>query len=327
MIIKEFIERCSALNKKSSVYSDMEIKALAHRALQDIYEIPEHRILTEPYLQIPSSAKFTTTEETCISESPLSDEYEQKKIIRRIVSGEPIQYIVGYERFCGNKYKVGPGVLIPRPETEQLVKLILKNIEQLPRDVKESDKKFRIIDLCTGSGCIAWELWRALDYNSLEVYGCDISEAALHYAKHQQVKNCSPIFFLCDILSENATDIILEKTSGDKFDILVSNPPYIAHKERVDMHINVKEFEPAEALFVPDEDPQKFYKSIVRIAEKTVKPNGKLFLECNNLYIKETANLLEMSGFKSIEVVRDFSDVNRFLSATLIVPPGELSKT
>ena len=108
----------------------------------------------------------------------------------------------------------------------------------------------------------------------------------------------------------------------------MSNPPYITQRERVDMQVNVKEFEPAEALFVPDEEPQKFYKSIVRIAEKIVKPNGKIFFECNDLYIKETANLLEMSGFKDIEIVKDFSDADRFLTAT--VNPHlseELSKT
>ena len=305
MNVKDFIEKCVKACSGTKLYSKAEAKALAFRVLEDIYEIPKYRILSD--------------QQEIIDQSKAPDK-NIEAIISRLSSGEPIQYIIGYESFCGHKFKVGPEVLIPRPETAELVELAFQDIEEKKKE------QLRILDLCTGSGCIAWSLWHKLNLAELatplnvEVYACDISDKALECAKRQKIKTpkenaAPPQFFKCNILANDAVSII-QKSSGEKlFDVIISNPPYIAEKEKIAMHTNVKDFEPKEALFVPDEDPQKFYRAISRIAQEILKPNGKLFLECNNLYIEETANLLKANGFRKIRTKKHITDTPRFICA------------
>lgn len=333
MTIKDFIEKCtercagsssssSAIRSSSSsaihssLYSQAEAKALAWRVLQDLYGIPKLRILTEPSSEICKH----TSEGAAIAVS----ESELEGIIERLTSGKPVQYIVGFETFCGHKFKVAPGVLIPRPETEQLVKIVIEEIKGCERE--NGQEALRVLDLCTGSGCIAWSIWAALNGGSInsaartkaEVYACDISEKALQIAENQPIPQPEegplPHFFPCDILESDAPKVI--KRLAPTFRIIISNPPYITERERTQMHPNVKEHEPAEALFVPDEDPQKFYKAIARIAEETLERGGKLYLECNPLYIEETANLLKESGFANVKILNDFLEKPRFITAT-----------
>lgn len=379
MTIKDFIDRCvkACAGTEAALYSEAEAKALAFRVLEEIYEIPKYRILTEQQAHICKQLKESEIKNS--SSLPSASEEELDAIIGRLAAGEPIQYVVGYESFGGHKFKVGPEVLIPRPETEQLVKIALKEIvaevaqqgleqqgaQQAAMQQRQQLEQhpLRVLDLCTGSGCIAWSIWAALQTDgkidnadvtnentndackrfsnsNVEVYGCDISEAALKIAENQNILRAgAPHFFKCDILSEGAVKTIQKNcgvtesnytesnsaepncTESDftsnpqRFDAIISNPPYIAEKEKVAMRTNVKDFEPQEALFVPDEDPQKFYRAIARIAEETLKPNGKLFLECNNLYIEETANLLKASGFQSVQILSDFTSAPRFIAA------------
>ena len=229
-----------------------------------------------------------------------------------LVTGRPLQYVLGFTEFCGHRFKVGEGCLIPRPETEELVSRIIDDLyadEDAPvmpgatghLSDDEEDGPFSILDICTGSGCIAWSL--AAEFPEAMVYGCDLSEAALRYACKQRVKlrGAKPIFFSADVLAEPPAGL-------PKFDVIVSNPPYICDSERAAMRPNVLDFEPAEALFVPDDDPLKFYRAIARWADALLRPDGHVYLEINERFGPEVAAL-----FPGSQVVPDISGRDRFV--------------
>ena len=227
--------------------------------------------------------------------SPVIKE-EIKGIERRLLKQEPIQYITGEARFHGMEMKIRPGVLIPRPETEELVDLIIDDFKDKP--------DLRILDLCTGSGCIAISLVRNLPFS--KVTAIDISPEAIEVAKENSLKLKTRI----NLLRE---DIFLWQPEH-KFDIMVSNPPYVMDREALDMEKNVLDYEPHEALFVRDENPLVFYKRITDLGHEFLEDNGKLYLEINPLKVDELVNLMESKGFSDIDVHKDIYGKDRFLS-------------
>ncbi len=256
--------------------------------------------------------------------------------LRRLSGGEPLQYVLGYQEFCGRRFRVGPGVLIPRPETEELVRAAL---EKLPAEGSA-------LDLCTGSGCIAWTL--ALDRPGARVTAVDISPEALAVAGSQIDKfgpgegvpldtmaarghvngrgpafgweGCSeaevsrgtpspgPTFVQRDILQ------VPEEFEGAPFDVLTANPPYIRESERAQMHANVLQHEPELALFVPDADPLLFYRAIARWAQRFLRPGGFGIVEINEELGADTAGVFAAAGLKDVALASDFRGKERFVT-------------
>ncbi len=314
----------------SSLYSLEEINSLSQRVLEDIFNIPRYKQVTSPNdsLEAPQTAGDRY--------APLNPEH----VIERLAQGEPVQYIAGFEYFCGEKFNVGSGVLIPRPETEELVTKIVAdaNSHSELNAPNASDKKLVVLDLCTGSGCIAWSLWKGIP--NAKVYGCDISDAALHYAVSQNITRVSPVseqipqsaehvphtavplakqvqrgpvFFKQDILSNEYSEE-LQNLKG-KVDILVSNPPYIAESEKKQMHKNVLEFEPSTALFVTDDNPLLFYKRIAELGMELLSPSGKIYLEINPLFASELKQHFEQTGYSQVQILKDITGKQRFAIA------------
>ncbi|HUW91993.1 MAG TPA: peptide chain release factor N(5)-glutamine methyltransferase [Bacteroidales bacterium] len=218
---------------------------------------------------------------------------------RRAASGEPIQYIIGYTLFCGQRIEVGPGVLIPRPETEEMTAMIIAENQGFDGTV---------MDLCTGSGCIAISV--AAAFPGAEVYGTDNSETALTKAARNAASNNAAVkLFLADILTAPAASFPVS-------DIIISNPPYVRRSEMKLMRPNVLDHEPHEALFVSDDDPLIYYRSIASIASERLRMNGIMYLEINEALGSESAGLFLKSGFVSVTVTEDINSRKRFLKAS-----------
>lgn len=209
----------------------------------------------------------------------------------------PIQYILGETEFYALHFKVGPGVLIPRPETEELVDLIIK---QAPKG------EISILDIGTGSGCIAVSLAKFLPHAKVTAF--DISQDALTIASQNAAQNGVEVSFV-------EKDILTTDALHQNFDIIVSNPPYVLNIEKQKMQPNVLEHEPHTALFVPDEDPLLFYRKITQLAQNHLNPNGKLYFEINEALGNETVHLLESLGFKNVMLKKDFFGKDRVVVA------------
>lgn len=222
-------------------------------------------------------------------------------ILDRLKAGEPIQYILGKANFYGLYLNVNKSTLIPRPETEQLVDMIVKKYSRI------SD--LRILDIGTGSGAIAIALARNLPFSKLTAI--DISKDAVKVAEENADSlKCNDIKFI-------TADIFKFEPYPESFDIIVSNPPYICLSEAEEMEDNVLEHEPHSALFVPDDDPLRYYRHIAMIAKNGLSPNGSLFFEINPLYSDQLKRLLEKSGFSDVEITKDTFNRERFISAKL----------
>lgn len=222
-------------------------------------------------------------------------------VVARLMADEPIQYIFGNAGFYGMKLRVTPDVLIPRPETAELVDWIV--------DDNGTRKDVRVLDMGTGSGCIAIALKRNLPF--ADVTAIDNSEAALQVAEsNSQSLNADVNYRLCDILSLAAN--VPAALSGT-FGIIVSNPPYIAEHERAAMEANVLQHEPHQALFVPDSDPLEFYRAILQYAHSHLDASGAVYFEINPLYVKELEALAWNTGFRNVEVRRDSFGKERFM--------------
>ena len=218
-------------------------------------------------------------------------------IIARLRRHEPLQYIIGSALFHGHRFKVNPAVLIPRPETEQLVDLI---IDENPA----SD--LRVLDMGTGSGCIAISLARALKFPTVDAF--DISRDAVAVARENAaLLKVKVRLFESDMLSPQPSAT---------YDIIVSNPPYICWSEREAMDSNVKDYEPGQALFVPDNDPLLFYKAIAPYAARSLERGGRLYLEINRRFGNEVKRLLEDNGFNEVRIIDDAYGNPRFAVAT-----------
>ena len=213
----------------------------------------------------------------------------------------PIQHIIGYTEFCGSRIKVGPEVLIPRPETEEMV----KSLTPVPSPTGEG---CRILDLCTGSGCVAIALKKA--FPQAVVTAVDVSETALAIAKENAESNNTDINFIhADILDIDSIP------SNHLYSMIISNPPYVTERERARMQRNVLDYEPEQALFVPDDDPLRFYRAIAKIAARQLAADGLLAVEINEAFADETAALLRGHGF-SPTVHTDFRGKPRWIAAT-----------
>ena len=233
----------------------------------------------------------------------------------RLCSGEPIQYVIGHSEFCGRRFRVSRDVLIPRPETELLcreaIKLALR-LRQMRSPYGKSASPVRVLDLCTGSGNIAWTV--ALSVPGAHVVGVDNSEAALEVARSQSFSTelkssgaLAPTFVNADVLDTE------QEFNFGPFDLILSNPPYIMEKEKPLLRRNVLDYEPASALFVPDEDPLLFYRAIIRWSDRFLSQDGKGLTEINEVLGKETAELFLNSLYPKTETVKDFYDKNRFI--------------
>jgi len=225
--------------------------------------------------------------------------------LKRLQEKEPVQYVIGKTNFKNLTFKVTPDVLIPRPETEEFVDWILKDIQ-----AQRSKNKLRILDIGTGSGCIAISLAKKVKH--AKVCALELSTKAIQIAKENALNNKVEIEFLHeDIL--NISRLPLD------YDIIVSNPPYIRNQEKLQMHDNVLKFEPEEALFVFDDNALLFYDKIGDLAKKHLLEKGNLYFEINQYMGKETANLLEIKGFSNIEIRKDFMGNDRMIKAQLAI--------
>lgn len=226
-----------------------------------------------------------------------NEEEKVKSILQRLEKYEPIQYIEGKKYFSGREFFVRQGVLIPRPETEELVELAAQACKP----------NAKILDIGTGSGCIAISLAKKLP--EAEVHAWDISEAALEVAKQNNEQLSASVHF------EQHDILIYQATGEEAFDLIISNPPYITESEKAEMEANVLAWEPSIALFVPDNDPLLFYRRIGELALRMLTPNGKLFFEINRAYGDATKQLLCNQGYKNIHIQKDLSGNDRFVYA------------
>jgi release factor glutamine methyltransferase len=231
-------------------------------------------------------------------------QYNEKNLdalVYRLQQHEPIQYVLGEAHFYGLNLIVTPAVLIPRPETEELVHLIIQENRHIA--------SLSILDIGTGSGCIPITLSKYL--KDAEIYAIDISQEALAIAQKNTQKNeARVIFHRFDILSSNLDTLPL-------FDIIVSNPPYVRETEKNNMQANVLCYEPMQALFVPDNQPLLFYERIAQLASKKLRKGGKLYFEINENFGTQVADLLLSLHFKEVKVLRDLQGKNRIVKGNL----------
>lgn len=229
----------------------------------------------------------------------LSDFVLQKvdNIVERVEQGEPIQYVLGWARFEGNRFKVTPDTLIPRPETQELVDYIISR--------HGNEKDLRVIDIGTGSGCIAISLARGLKFPL--VSAIDISQSALEVALENAKLLKTQVRF------EHRDALNLQTIGNERYNIIVSNPPYIADSERAEMDDRVLAYEPATALFVPDEDPLRFYRAIAMWGTQVLLPGGAIYYEINPRYAIEMQSMMRGLGYIDVEVIEDMQAKERFV--------------
>ena len=229
-----------------------------------------------------------------ISGNRLRDLHE---MLSRLQKNEPIQYIIGIESFCGLTFEVNPDVLIPRPETQELVRWIEADWKSVP---------CRILDIGTGSGCISISLAKFLE--GAEVESWDISEGALQVARRNCARNGVEVLL-------RQQDVLSAVPGGEPYQVIVSNPPYICEKEKADMDANVLDWEPETALFVPDADPLLFYRKIAELGVSMLCEVGALYFEINRAYGGETLRMLEGLGYRQLELRKDDFGNDRMIKA------------
>ena len=279
------------------------------QSLTPLYDAGEAQAIVRTVLDVEYG--MTLTDIICGKVNELSSDEERnlEEIIARLQNGEPVQYVLGKADFAGRTFHVEPGVLIPRPETAELCQWIEEEVSSL-----KADERKQILDICTGSGCIAITL--GLNIPNSEVTGWDISEDALRIAQGnvEMLKAGNVrIEYQDALMLPKAAEA--ESSLSKGWNIIVSNPPYICEKEKADMEKNVLEHEPSIALFVPDEDPLKFYRAIAEYASSALKSEGALYFEINPIYEKETREMLEELGFKDIETKEDAFGKKRMMKA------------
>ena len=287
MLLTQLIKR--GVETISALYPEGEAKEMVYAFLEHHIGTKRHTHIIEPAYEVPEEKALQAV-----------------AAFERMAVGEPMQYVAGRADFYGRQFRVTPDVLIPRQETELLIESSLKT----------SKTPVRILDLCTGSGCIAWTL--ALETPGAQVMAADISDGALDVASRQDFAEemartgaLAPTFFKTDVLAGPAPYI---KTYGsDKFDIIVSNPPYVMDKEKAMMRTNVLDHEPHLALFVPDDDPLVFYRAVASWASELLEENGVGIVEINEALGDETADVFRVYGFSPVAVLKDLHDKDRFV--------------
>ena len=289
------------------------------RRLTGIYDIDEAKAIVRWVLDVRFGLSLTDIVCGKTDEMGEAERAELEAIMQRLEKGIPVQYVVGVAEFCGRRFHVEPGVLIPRPETGELCEIILEVRKATGRRVSGNGKRrevreYQILDIGTGSGCIAITL--ALDMPQANVTAWDISEDALRIAKkNAEALGADVTFEKQDILKLGEQNKSLTLKS---FDLIVSNPPYVCQKEQATMGRHVLEHEPHLALFVPDDDPLCFYRAIANFGRKVLKPDGLLYFELNPLYACETEAMVRELGFSETEIKQDMFGKQRFLKAKKI---------
>ena len=277
MILKQAIEQLNS--GLAGVAEPREVQAMIRIICEDVFNYDPVDVALRQESELPDFAA-----------ERISD------IISRLRRHEPLQYIVGTALFHGHKFKVTPAVLIPRPETEQLVDLIVD--ENTAADL-------RVLDMGTGSGCIAISLARALKFAQVDAF--DISQDALAVAR----ENAADLKVKVRLFQSD----MLAPQPAARYDIIVSNPPYICWSERESMDRNVLDYEPGQALFVPDNDPLLFYKAIAPYAAQSLERGGRLYLEINQRFGNEVKRLLEDCGLDEVRIIEDSFGRVRFAAA------------
>ena len=277
------------LQELSPIYDEMEAASFFYLILEHLHQLRRIDLALKPEIEI--------------SESDI-DQWE--RLLSELKMEKPIQYLLGETEFYGLKFKVNENVLIPRPETEELVELILVESQ------KAKVESLKILDIGTGSGCIAISLAKNLP-NTL-VFAIDVSEKALETAKENTTLNGVEVTFI----QQNILEItnLTSDLGLSTFDLIVSNPPYVRMLEKEEIKPNVLENEPHLALFVEDNDALLFYRKIAQLAKDNLSENGKLYFEINQYLGKETVELLDNVGFKNIELIKDIYENNRIVSCT-----------
>lgn len=284
MLLSEFVRKGAGLLREAPGlgYDPAEADSIVRLLCSERLGVPSYAYLLSPSPAIPDG-----------SLPALGRDME------RLCQGEPVQYVIGKASFYGREFKVGPGVLIPRPETELLVE---KALEAPSR---------RAIDLFTGSGCIPWSL--TLEKPGLDVTAVDLSEDALRYARGQFDSGSleegarAPSFLKADILDAPPSGL-------GTFDLLTANPPYVCESQKAEMRPNVLDHEPGMALFVPDDDPLVFYRATAKWAGMLLARGGYGIVEINDTMGKETAAVFSGDGFIDVSVIKDLSGRDRFVS-------------
>ena len=296
MLLAEFVK--AGTKALESLYPQKEARSIVLMLCEEVLGTENYTHIVEPEFKIDDK------------KLP-----ELEAAMERLKKMEPVQYVLGHTEFYGRTFKVDPAVLIPRPETELLCRNAIKlgmRVYRMRSPYGKNAEPVRILDLCTGSGCIAWTM--ALSIPGSRVTAVDISDAALEVAAGQDFaselkskETFKPEFMKADVLDSE------QEIELGPFDMVLSNPPYIMESEKEDMRRNVLEYEPESALFVPDDDPLLFYRAIARWSQRFMSPEGVGLSEVNESLARQTETVFKAAGYAHTEIVRDLSDKNRYI--------------
>jgi len=276
--------------KLTDVYDEREAKAVARLVFEEEFGLSLVDLMTG------GDETLTTAQQKRL-----------EAMSARLVAGEPVQYVLGRAYFCGRRFHVEKGVLIPRPETEELCRLVVASVAESDGErAGQGLSDAEVLDVGTGSGCIAVTL--ALAGAALTAW--DVSERALAVARMNAARLGAQVEFV-------RQDALCPPADIARWDAVVSNPPYIADEEREAMHRNVVDYEPHEALFVPDDNPLVFYRAIARYAARALRSNGQLFFEINPLFARQMEEMLAGEGFSRVEILRDQQGKERMARASV----------
>ena len=290
MLLRDLISK--GTETISQAFPEREAREMVLMFLQHSIGVTRHTHILEPSYEVTEEASA-----------------EAMRAFGRMAAGEPVQYIIGKAYFYDREFNVTPDVLIPRPETELLVR---EAVNWARRSGRET---MRIADLCTGSGCIAWSM--AMELPGAEVTAVDISDGALAVAAGQE-SGSAAAGCPCEVVAPKfiKADVLAGPVEGlGTFDMILSNPPYVMDSEKALMRKNVLEHEPWLALFVPDDDPLLFYRSVAAWARQLLKPDGLCLVEINEALGRQTAEVFEDAGFRDVEVLQDLNSRDRFVRA------------
>lgn len=296
MLLAEFVK--AGTKALESLYPQKEARSIVLMLCEEVLGTENYTHIVEPEFKIDDK------------KLP-----ELEAAMERLKKMEPVQYVLGHTEFYGRTFNVDPAVLIPRPETELLCRDAIKlgmRVYRMRSPYGKNAEPVRILDLCTGSGCIAWTM--ALSIPGSRVTAVDISDAALEVAAGQDFaselkskETFRPEFIKADVLDSE------QEIELGPFDMVLSNPPYIMESEKEDMRRNVLEYEPESALFVPDDDPLLFYRAIARWSQRFMSPDGVGLSEVNESLARQTETVFKAAGYAHTEIVRDLSDKNRYI--------------